>query len=337
MALTQSMAAPRLYFQSRTRWRPVEAAFWLATLLPFALFPNYLVLASQIAITALFALSLDLILGYAGIVSLGHAAFFGVGAYTAGLLSKYGWGEPLSGLFLAAIAAGLVGYATSFVICRFRHLALIMLTMGFGLMLEELANSLGWLTGGVDGLQGIATWKLLGRFEFDLYGYVAYSYALAVLFVLFVFARRLIHSPFGLSLRGIRENYQRMPAIGAPSHAHIRTIYTISAAMAGIAGALLAQTTKNAVARFARLRTLGGTAGHPGLGRRRTALWRAGRCRHLHDRPRSILRYRAAILVFLDRSSSGGGRHVPAQRHSWRTDQACRALEPAVTAPALST
>jgi branched-chain amino acid transport system permease protein len=244
MALTQSMAAPRLYFQSRTRWRPVEAAFWLATLLPFALFPNYLVLASQIAITALFALSLDLILGYAGIVSLGHAAFFGVGAYTAGLLSKYGWGEPLSGLFLAAAAAGLVGYATSFVICRFRHLALIMLTMGFGLMLEELANSLGWLTGGVDGLQGIATWKLLGRFEFDLYGYVAYSYALAVLFVLFVFARRLIHSPFGLSLRGIRENYQRMPAIGAPSHAHIRTIYTISAAMAGIAGALLAQTTE---------------------------------------------------------------------------------------------
>ncbi len=244
MALTQSMAAPRLYFQSRTRWRPVEAVFWLATLLPFALFPNYLVLASQIAITALFALSLDLILGYAGIVSLGHAAFFGVGAYTAGLLSKYGWGEPLSGLFLAAIAAGLVGYATSFVICRFRHLALIMLTMGFGLMLEELANSLGWLTGGVDGLQGIATWKLLGRFEFDLYGYVAYSYALAALFVLFVFARRLIHSPFGLSLRGIRENYQRMPAIGAPSHAHIRTIYTISAAMAGIAGALLAQTTE---------------------------------------------------------------------------------------------
>jgi len=244
MAATQSMAGPGLYFQSRTRWRPVEIAFWLATLLPYLLFPNYIVLASQVAITALFALSLDLILGYAGIVSLGHAAFFGVGAYTAGLLSKYGWGEPISGLFLAAIAAGLVGYATSFVICRFRHLALIMLTLGFGLMLEELANSLGWLTGGVDGLQGIDTWKLLGHFEFDLYGDVAYGYALVVLFVLFVFARRLIHSPFGLSLRGIRENYQRMPAIGAPSRAHIRTIYTISAAMAGIAGALLAQTTE---------------------------------------------------------------------------------------------
>ncbi len=244
MALTRSFDAPTLYFASRTRWRPVEIVFWLATLLPFALFPDYLILASQIAITALFALSLDLILGYAGIVSLGHAAFFGVGAYAAGLLSKYGWGEPISGLMIAAIAAGIVGYATSFVICRFRHLALIMLTLGFGLMLEELANSAGWLTGGFDGLQGIATWKLLGYFEFDLYGYVAYAYSLVVLFVLFVFARRLIHSPFGLSLRGIRENYVRMPAIGAPSRAHIRTIYTISAAMAGIAGALLAQTTE---------------------------------------------------------------------------------------------
>ena len=244
MALTQSFDAPALYFSSRTRWRPVEIAFWLATLVPFALFPDYLILASQIAITALFALSLDLILGYAGIVSLGHAAFFGVGAYAAGLLSKYGWGEPITGLMVAAIAAGIVGYATSFVICRFRHLALIMLTLGFGLMLEELANSAGWLTGGFDGLQGIETWKLLGHFQFDLYGYVAYAYSLVVLFLLFVFARRLIHSPFGLSLRGIRENYVRMPAIGAPSRAHIRTIYTISAAMAGIAGALLAQTTE---------------------------------------------------------------------------------------------
>ena len=142
------------------------------------------------------------------------------------------------------MAAGIVGYATSFVICRFRHLALIMLTTGFGLLLAELANSLGWLTGGMDGLQGIHTWKLLGYFAFDLYGYTAYSYALAALFVLFLFARRLIHSPFGLSLRGIRENFVRMPAIGAPSQSHMRTIYTIAAAIAGIAGALLAQTTE---------------------------------------------------------------------------------------------
>jgi branched-chain amino acid transport system permease protein len=244
MALTESIRSPQAYLQSLSRWRPSEIAFWIATLLPFVLFPNYLSLASQIAITALFALSLDLILGYAGIVSLGHAAFFGVGAYSAGLISKFGWGEPLTGLLASALVAGLVGYATSFIIARFRHLARLMLTLGFGLLLLELANSAGWLTGGVDGLQGMHMWPLLGFFKFDLFGYTAYSYGLAVLFVVFVGARRLIYSPFGLALRGIRENWGRMPAIGADSRAHIRTIYTISAAMAGVAGALLAQTTE---------------------------------------------------------------------------------------------
>ena len=218
-------------------------AFWLATLLPFVVTPSYLSLASQIAITALFALSLDLILGYAGIVSLGHAAYFGFGAYTAGLLSKYYLGEPLTGLVIGAAAAGILGYATSHVIVRFRHLALIMLTLGLGLLLAEAANSASDLTGGADGLQGVKIWPLLG-FKFDLYGRTAYAYSLAVLFLLFVVARRLINSPFGLSLRGIRENWVRMPAIGAPSRAHIRRIYTISAAMAGVAGALLAQTTE---------------------------------------------------------------------------------------------
>ncbi len=244
MALAETMRSPQLYLQRLSRWRPVEIAFWLATLLPFVLFPNYLSLASQIAITALFALSLDLILGYAGIVSLGHAASFGVGAYTAGLLSKYGWGEPITGLLAAALVAGIVGYLTSFIIARFRHLALIMLTLGIGLLLAELANSASWLTGGVDGLQGIHMWPLLGVFKFDLYGKVAYSYSLLVLFVLFLGARRLIHSPFGLALRGIRENWVRMPAIGAPSRTHIQTVYTIAAAVAGVAGALLAQTTE---------------------------------------------------------------------------------------------
>ena len=235
---------PVQYLQAQVRWRWSEIVFWLATLLPFVLTPNYLVLASQIAITALFALSLDLILGYAGIVSLGHAAYFGVGAYTAGLLSQAGWGEPLTGLAAAALAAGLFGYLTSFVVARFRHLALIMITLGIGLVMQEAANSAGWITGGFDGLQGIHTWPLFGRIKFDLYGYTAYGYALAVLFLIFLVARRLIHSPFGLALRGIRENSARMPAIGAPMHTHIRTVYTIAAVMAGIAGAVLTQTTE---------------------------------------------------------------------------------------------
>src|SRR6187401_2759822 len=141
MRTSTAAMTPQGYLQAQSRWHPLEIAFWLATLLPFVLFPDYLSLASQIAITALFALSLDIILGYAGIVSLGHAAFFGVGAYTAGLLAKHYWTEPLTGLVLAAIIAGLAGYALSHVVVRFRHLALIMLTMGFGLLLHEAANS----------------------------------------------------------------------------------------------------------------------------------------------------------------------------------------------------
>lgn len=246
MAVTDTISAPQHYFQLLSRWSPIEIAFWLATLLPFFLFPNYLSLASQIAITALFALSLDLILGYAGVVSLGHAAFFGIGAYSAGLFSKFVWGEPFSGLLVSAVLAGLAGYATSFIICRFRHLTLIMLTLGLGLLAFEVANSAHWLTGGSDGLQGVRIWPLFGIFKFDLYGYTAYSYSLAALFLIFLGMRRLVNSPFGLALRGIRENLVRMPAIGAASHAHIRKAYTIAAIIAGIAGAILAQTTESA-------------------------------------------------------------------------------------------
>src|SRR5262245_19936336 len=240
---SSAVAEPQRYLETQVRWRPVEITFWLATLLPFVLTPNYLVLASQIAITALFALSLDLILGYAGIVSLGHAAYFGFASYTAGLIATWGWGEPLTGLMIAA-AAGVLGYLTSFIVARFRHLALIMITLGLGLLLAEAANSASWLTGGADGLQGVRMWKLFGVFQFDLYGTTAYTYSLVVLFVCFLVARRLINSPFGLALRGIRENAIRMPAIGAPSPAHIRKVYTIAAVMAGVAGALLAQTTE---------------------------------------------------------------------------------------------
>src|SRR5262245_49955607 len=239
-----ALAGPHAYLDAQRRWRGIEIAFWLATLAPFLVFPLHLQLASQIAITALFALSLDLILGYAGIVSLGHAAFFGLGAYAAGLISKWGWGEPISGLLIAAAAAGALGYATSFLIARFRHLPLIMITLGLGLLLHEAANSASWLTGGSDGLQGVRMWPLFGLFRFDLYGYTAYAYSLAVLFLIFLAVRRLVDSPFGLALRGIRENAKRMPAIGAPSRSHIRTIYTISAVIAGIAGGLLAQTTQ---------------------------------------------------------------------------------------------
>ncbi len=232
------------WLRRQSRWSGWEVAFWIAAFVPFVAFPTYLTLASQIAIAALFALSVDLILGYAGIVTLGHAMFFGFGAYAAGLLTKVGWGEPISGLVLAGASAAFVGWIVSFLIVRVQHLALIMITLGLGLLTQELANAMEWLTGGTDGLQGVDVWPVFGRFKFDLWGYTAYAYALAVLFVGLLAARRIVHSSFGLSLRGIRENLNRMPAIGSPYRRRLQTIYAISAGMAGIAGALLTQTTE---------------------------------------------------------------------------------------------
>jgi len=226
------------------RWRAIELAFWLLPVAAFFLFPNHRVLGSQILITGLFAVTLDLILGYAGIVSLGHAAFFGIGAYAAGLLAAHGWEEPFSGLAVAGVAGALVGFATSILVVRGSDLARLMVTMGIGLMLFEVANQVPSITGGADGLSGVTMGKVFGLFAFDLTGTTAYAYSLGVLFALFVVARRIVNSPFGLSLRAVRENVRRMPAIGAPVARRLTAIYTISAAMAGIAGGLLAQTTQ---------------------------------------------------------------------------------------------
>jgi branched-chain amino acid transport system permease protein len=234
------------------RWGPLEIAFWLIPLAAFFLLPDYRVLGSQILIVGLFAVSLDLILGYAGIVSLGHAAFFGIGAYTAGLLAVHGWGEPLTGLLAAAITAAAAGFVVSLLVVRGSDLTRLMVTLGIGLMLYEVANKAAWITGGVDGLSGVTMWKIFGVWSFDIGGRTAYLYSLGVLFVLFLFMRRLVNSPLGLSLRGIREGGKRMPAIGAPVARRLRTIFTVSAAVAGVAGALLAQTTQ-----FVGIDTLG--------------------------------------------------------------------------------
>ena len=227
----------------RARWRWPEIVLWLvafgALLMPAG---KYLIL-SEIAILALFALSLDLILGYAGIVSLGHAAFFGAGAYTAGLLAKHVTGDPLAGLALAIAVATVLGFLTSFLVLRGSDLTRLMVTLGVALVLDELANALPHISGGADGLQGVVMGKLLGRFEFDLFGRTAYAYSLTTLFVLMLLARRIVHSPFGLSLMSIRRNALRAGALGVPVHSRLIAAYTLAAAYAGAAGALLAQTT----------------------------------------------------------------------------------------------
>jgi branched-chain amino acid transport system permease protein len=226
------------------RWTIAETLFWLAAAATLFLLPERHLILNEIAIIGLFALSLDLVLGYAGIVSLGHAAFFGLGAYTAGLLAKHGWGDPLLGLMAAAITATILGFMTSFLVLRGADLTRLMVTLGLALVLGEIANQAAWLTGGADGLQGVVMRPLLGLFEFDIFGRTAYAYSLAVTFVLFLIARRIVASPFGLSLRAIRDNPLRARAVGVPVNRRLVAIYTLAAAYAGVAGALLAQTTQ---------------------------------------------------------------------------------------------
>ncbi|HEU5075635.1 MAG TPA: branched-chain amino acid ABC transporter permease [Polyangiaceae bacterium] len=226
------------------RWHQREIAFWLAPIALYFVLPGYLVLGSQIFITALFALSLDLVLGYAGILSLGHAAFFGVGAYTAGLCAVHGWSEPLTGLLFAGLLAAALGFSVSWLVVRGEDLARLMLTLGIGLVLYEAANKAAAVTGGVDGLSGVSMGKVLGVFEFGFDGKTAYVYSFVVLFLLFCVTRRLVHSPFGLALRGLREGARRLPALGVSARSLQVRVFTLGAGVAGVAGALLTQTTQ---------------------------------------------------------------------------------------------
>jgi len=225
-----------------TRWRPFELALIALLIVGWFAVPQHALLLNEIAILALFALSLDLILGYAGIVSLGHAAFFGFAAYTAALFAKHVMPDPLVGLAVAIVAAGALGALTSTLVLRGSDLTRLMITLGVAAILYELANKLDF-TGGADGLQGVVMGKLLGRFEFDLQGRVALAYSLVVLVIGLLLCRRFVQSPFGLALQAIRDNRLRAAAIGLNVNARLAVVYTLSGALAGAAGALLAQTT----------------------------------------------------------------------------------------------
>jgi branched-chain amino acid transport system permease protein len=245
-------AALELIGRHRLRWW--EPLPWmLATAFYFA-FPTYLAFGTELLIWILFALSLDLALGYAGIITLGHAAFFGAGAYTVGLLAFHGiWNEPLSTLVLAAVVAAAVGLASGFVLLRTTGLTLLMLTLCTMLLLEEVANLGHEYTGSFDGLPGLTIAPLFGVFEFNpLFSHTQFVYTLVILFVCFVFVRTVVYSSYGQSLTGIRENTLRMHAVGSPVRWRMVTCYTMSAATAGIAGALWAQTNA-----YVNLTTLG--------------------------------------------------------------------------------
>jgi branched-chain amino acid transport system permease protein len=205
--------------------------------------PSHALLISEITIIALFAMSLDLILGYSGIVSLGHAAFFGMGAYTAALFAKHINPDPLLGLAVAGGVTAVLGAVCSLSVLRGSDLTRLMVTLGVALLLQELANKLDFITGGADGLQGVVMGPVLGRFEFDLFGQTAAWYALGVTLLVFLLLRQVVQSPFGFSLKTIRDNPLRAQAIGISVHGRLMAVYTLAAALAGLAGGLQAQTT----------------------------------------------------------------------------------------------
>jgi branched-chain amino acid transport system permease protein len=237
------MSAVQTSLRANAAWRWWELALGGVALLSLFFAGSHALLLNEIAILALFALSLDLILGFAGIVSLGHAAFFGFGAYVAALFAKYVMPDPLVGLAVAMVASAGLGALCSVLVLRGSDLTRLMVTLGVAAVLYELANKLDWLTGGADGLQGVAMGPLLGRFEFDLYGRTAYAYSLIVLVLGVLIARRVVHSPFGYSLKALRDNRLRATSIGLSVNARLAAVYTLAAALAGVAGALLAQTS----------------------------------------------------------------------------------------------
>ena len=236
------MSAQSRLLQHR-RWRAWEPALWLIAFAAPLVLSRHALIINDIAIVALFAISLDLVLGYTGIVSLGHAAFFGMGAYSAALFAKHVMPDPLTGLLVGIAASTVLGALLSATILRGSDLTRLMVTLGAGLILMELANKLDWLTGGADGLQGVVMGPLLGTFTFDLDGRTAAYYSLAVLLVMTLLARRFVQSPMGATLMAIRDNRLRAMAIGIPVNARLAVVYTVAAGMAGAAGALLAQTT----------------------------------------------------------------------------------------------
>ncbi|UFN46863.1 branched-chain amino acid ABC transporter permease [Roseomonas sp. OT10] len=253
---------------------PVGLALLAMALAAYFLFPDYLTLMASLFILVIFALSYDLLQGHAGVVSLGHAVFFGIGAYTTAILGGRGLTEPVLGLLAALLVSGAIALALTRLVVVGNDLTRLLVTLGIGFLFHEAANQARGLTGGADGLSDFSMGPVLGLFRFDFMGETAFFYTLAVLALVYAFLWRLTASPFGLALRGIRENVRRMPAIGAPVGRHLATAYTISGGIAGLAGALLAQTSSFASldmlgfersAEVVMMATLGGTGSLPGV------------------------------------------------------------------------
>lgn len=232
---------PRDSILSRHHWRGGELAWLAAAVACWFLFPEYLTLGSSVLVMVLLVLSFDLLLGFGGVLSLGHGVFFGLGAFTAGWLSLAGWTEPISAVLIAGAAAALLSAAVGPFLMRLTGLPLMMVTLALGALVYEAGHKATKITGGDDGLFGISFSPIFGIFEWTLGGSTSYLYVLAWVVVLFVLMKRVASSPFAVMLQGVRENPARMRLIGNRVIPHLTMAYVISGAVAGMAGALFTE------------------------------------------------------------------------------------------------
>jgi branched-chain amino acid transport system permease protein len=213
-----------------------------AAVIGYYAFPDNLALPVRIITAALLALSLDLVTGYSGIATLGHAVLFGAGAYASGLANTHGLTDPFGMLVAGAGAGAAAGIVSGAIIARVSGLAQLVLSIAIVQLSQAFANKADWITGGSDGLSGIEPAPIAGLFPFDLYERAAFWLSVAVLVVTFLVLKRIVRSPFGLLCQAIREDPLRVSAIGASAYPALVKMYAISGFVAGLGGALSAMT-----------------------------------------------------------------------------------------------
>ncbi|SEH48599.1 branched-chain amino acid ABC transporter permease [Tardiphaga sp. OK245] len=209
----------------------------------YFLYPDDLAFLTRLIGIAFLVLSLDLVTGYCGVATLGHAAQFGVGAYAAGIACVRGITDPVALLAIGVFAGTVMGLISGALITRFRGLPQLVLSIAVGQLVAALANKLSWLTGGSDGLSGITPGKVFGIFNFDMYSRTAFLFSLGVLVIVFVLLQRFVRSPFGLMCRGIKDDDLRARMIGVSIYPRLVVMYGVAGAVAGIGGALTAIST----------------------------------------------------------------------------------------------
>ena len=221
---------------------PAVVVLVLLALVPLFVDPFGTTIIGRILVFALFAVSLDLLVGITGLPSLGHAAYFGVGAYTAGLVSIH-WTSAaplpvLAGALAGAVAAALTGW----VAVRNSGVFFLMLTLAIAEIVHQVAQRWDSVTGGSNGLFGIPAVRVGGQ-PLVLQGLV-YWYVLAVFLVGFGAMWLISRSPFGLALRGIRDNEDRMRSLGYTPFRYKYAVFVLAGGFAGLAGGLLAAQTR---------------------------------------------------------------------------------------------